>query len=111
MVRVLNRKSFRLPYVKPEKFSRILRLGLGYNSNKRSYYIKNYENIEKIMDTICEIIGEKISFLQICVLCGIDFSCSNCKYASLCQTRDLPLSCICSECLNTENLHHQYSKG
>ena len=95
---VLNKKSFKLPYMDKEKFILLLRLGL--ERNQSSFSIKNYNNIDKLVDTISSVLnGEKIVFLQSCLMCGKDFACSDCKYYDLCATRDLPFQCICSQCL------------
>ena len=97
---VLNKKSFKLPYIADkEKFSLILRLGLERTQNY-SYYIKNYNNIERLIDTISSILNEEeIVFLQSCQICGKDFACSVCKYYDSCATRNLPFECICPQCL------------
>jgi hypothetical protein len=95
---VLNKKSFKLPFVDREKFVLLLRLGL--DRNQGSYCIKNYNNVEKLVDTISSILNaEKITFLQTCSICGKDFPCSDCKYYESCATKDLPFHCVCPQCL------------
>ncbi|MDQ1279624.1 MAG: hypothetical protein QG670_886 [Thermoproteota archaeon] len=95
---VLNKKGFKLPYIDREKF--ILLMRLGCDRNQSSFYIKNYNNINRLVDTISGILdGEKVTFLQNCLTCGKDFACSDCKYCDLCTTRDLPFQCICPQCL------------
>ncbi len=105
----LNKKSFKLPFIDKERFILLLRLGLDYNRGQGSYYIKNYNNIEKLVDTISSILdAEKIMFLQSCILCGKDFPCSECKYYDLCATKDLPFHCVCPQCLKDGRLYEKY---
>lgn len=105
----LNKKSFKLPFVDKDKFVLLLRLGLDYNRGQGSYYIKNYNNIEKLLDTIANILNtEKITFLQNCILCGKDFPCTDCKYCDLCATKDLPFRCVCQQCLKDGRLYEKY---
>jgi hypothetical protein len=99
MVAVLNKKSFKLPRVEKEKFSLLIRLGLNYNRELAVFSIKSYNNIEKLMDTIAGILNTEVFFLQNCTRCGKDFPCSDCTYNDLCTTKDLPLSCVCPQCL------------
>lgn len=97
---VLNKKSFILPRIEKEKFIRLLRLGLEYNRDQGFYCLKRFDNIEKLIDTLSNILNvEKVLFLQNCLLCGKDFPCSDCDYANLCMTKDLPFQCVCSQCL------------
>lgn len=105
----LNKKSFKLPFVDKDKFVLLLRLGLDYNRGQGSYYIKNYNNIEKLLDTIANILNtEKITFLQNCILCEKDFPCTDCKYCDLCATKDLPFRCVCQQCLKDGRLYEKY---
>jgi len=104
---VLNKKSFKLPYMDKEKFLLLLRLGL--ERNQSSYCIKSYNNIEKLIDTISGTLnGEKIMFLQSCLICDKDFACSDCKYYELCATRDLPFQCVCPQCLKEGKPYAEY---
>jgi hypothetical protein len=107
---VLNKKSFKLPRVGKEKFVLLLRLGLDYNQG--SFCIKNYNNIEKLVDTISSILNvEKITFLQTCSICGKDFPCSDCKYYESCATKDLPFHCACPQCLKEGRLCQEYAEN
>ena len=96
----LNKKAFKLPRVEKEKFILLLRLGLEYNREQGTFCISSFNSVEKLIDTISGVLnGEKISFLQTCLICGKDFGCSDCKYSELCSTRDLPFQCVCPQCL------------
>jgi rubredoxin len=108
MVAVLNKKAFKLPRVEKEKFSLLIRLGLDYNREQGVYSIKSYNNIEKLMDTIAGILNTEVVFLQSCTRCGKDFSCGDCKYNELCTTKNLPLSCVCPQCLRDRKQFEEY---
>ena len=51
MAVVLNPKGFKLPRVEKEKFLLLIRLGLEYNQSEDLFSIKNYNNIEKLIET------------------------------------------------------------
>lgn len=106
---VLNKNCFRLPRVEKEKFVLLLRLGLEYNREKGYFSIKNYNNIDKLRDTLSEILKSEISFTQSCTICRKDFACSDCKYAELCSTKNLPFSCVCAQCLKEGKLSNRNS--
>ena len=98
---ILNKDSFKLPRVEREEFINLLKLGLGYNRNQDCYFISNYNNIGKLIDALANILNtDEIVFLQSCIICSKAFSCSNCKYADSCTTKNLPFECVCPQCLN-----------
>ena len=107
-MRLLKRISFKLPFIERDKFVKLIRLGVGYSRTRRSYFIKNYNDVEKIIDVISDILDEKISFLQTCILCGGNFPCSDCKYCDSCATKGLPLQCVCQNCLGNAELYDHY---
>ena len=99
----MNKKGFRLPRVEKEKFILLLHLGLEYNRVQGVFSVSNYNNIEKLMDTIANILNvEAVTFAQTCFSCGNDFPCNSCKYYELCDTRNLPFKCVCPQCLREE---------
>jgi len=108
MVLVLNPKAFKLPRVEKEKFVNIIRLGLDYDREKGVFSIKNYNNIERLLDTISTILGDEVVFQQTCTRCGRNFACSTCNYSELCTTKNLPFSCVCSQCLRERKQYEQY---
>jgi len=99
LVAVLNQKAFKLPRVEKEKFILLMHLGLDYNHEQGVFSIKSCNNIEKLMDTMASILGTEVVFLQSCIRCGKAFPCTDCKYNKLCTTKNLPLSCVCPQCL------------
>ena len=109
---VLNKKTFKLPHVEKEKFILLMRLGLNYKRDQGTYCINNYNNIEKLIDTLSNILNtEKVAFLQSCSLCGKDFPCDNCKYYDLCDTKNLPFHCVCPQCLRSRKPDEQMWKN
>lgn len=98
----LNKKCFKLPRIEREKFVSLMRIGLDYNRDKSVYSINSYNNIEKIIDALSDILKSPVLFLQSCTVCGKDFPCSECKYVDLCSTKNLPFSCVCTQCLTEE---------
>lgn len=96
---VLNKNGFRLPRVEREKFIQLMRLGLNYDRAQGIFCLANYNNIEKLQNSLADILKEEIAFAQTCVLCGKNFSCTNCKYYEACDTKNLPFTCVCPHCL------------
>ncbi len=108
MVIALNPKGFKLPRVEKEKFVLLIRLGLDYNRELGLFSIKNYNNIEKLIDAVSGILNTEVVFSQTCLRCGKDFPCSECKYTELCTTKDLPFTCVCPQCLQDKKQFEQY---
>ncbi len=105
---VLNKKAFKLPRVEKEKFMHLLNAGLDYNREQCLYSIKSYNDIEKLMDLINEILNTEVIFLQSCTQCGKDFPCGDCKYDELCTTKNLPFNCVCPQCLRDRKQFEKY---
>jgi hypothetical protein len=96
----LNKKAFRLPRLEKEKFVLLMRLGLNYDRASGLYSVVNCNNIEKLVEALSEILGDHdLNFTQTCFACGKDFPCNECRYYELCETRNLPFSCVCGKCL------------
>jgi hypothetical protein len=105
---VFNPKGFKLPRVEREKFVLLMNLGLDYNRERMLFSIKNCNCVEKLMDTLGGILGTDVVFLQSCTRCGKEFACADCKYIELCTTKNLPLSCVCPQCLNDRKQFEEY---
>ena len=108
MVTALNPRGFKLPRVEREKFIELMNLGLDYNRERAVFSVKNCNNIEKLMGVLAEILCGEVAFLQSCNRCGKDFACGDCRYQDLCATRDLPLTCVCPQCLRDKKQFEQY---
>jgi hypothetical protein len=108
MVAVLNKKGFKLPRVEKEKFMALINAGLSYNREQFLYSIKSCNDIENLMDLIRSILNSEVVFLQTCTRCGKDFPCKGCKYDDVCTTKNLPLSCVCSQCLHDRKQFEEY---
>lgn len=97
---VLNKNAFCLPRVEKEKFILLLRLGLNYDRVKGTFCISSYNNIDKLIDAIAEILKDSnICFMQRCTICNKDFPCQDCKYIEMCTSKNLPFHCVCPQCL------------
>jgi hypothetical protein len=108
---ILNKTSFKLPRVERDEFINLLKLGLGYNRNQGCYFISNYNNIGKLVDTLANILStDEIVFLQSCTICSKAFSCSDCKYSDFCTTKNFPFECVCPHCLNKETAESNIPK-
>jgi len=108
MAAILNPKGFKLPRVEKEKFILLMHLGLDYNREQGVFSVKSCNNIEKLMDTMSSILGTEVVFLQTCTRCGKAFSCSDCKYVDSCATKNLPLSCVCPQCLRERKQFEEF---
>jgi hypothetical protein len=105
---VLNKKAFKLPRVEKEKFVNLIHLGCDYNREQAVFSIKNYNDIEKLVETVSEILGTEVVFLQSCNRCGKDFPCKDCTYEEACTTKNQPFSCVCPKCLRDRKHFEQY---
>ena len=54
-MKVLNKKSSKLPFVERDIFGKLMRLGLDFDKRQGAYYVEDYNEVEKIID----IIGSK----------------------------------------------------
>ena len=104
----LNPKGFKLPRVEKEKFVLLIRLGLDYNRELGLFSIKNYNNVEKLIEALSGILNTEVVFCQTCSRCGRNFPCSECKYGDLCTSKDLPFSCVCPQCLRDRKHFEEY---
>ena len=108
---VLNKKAFKLPFMEREKYNLLLRLGLVYDRVKGTYCVANYNNIEKLADTLANILNvDEVAFTQTCAACDKDFPCSDCKYYDLCATKNLPFHCVCTQCLKEGRAYEDSDK-
>lgn len=110
---VLEKKCFKLPFVNSQTYGELMRLGLRYNREERSYSAIDLdrENADSVLELLSRILKDKVTFeetgsqaqnspvVQTCVICGRTFGCDVCRYFELCITRDVTSSCVCGRCL------------
>jgi hypothetical protein len=107
---ILSKKAFRLPRLEKDKFVLLLRLGLEYDRVNGTFCVSNFNNVEKLTDTLGEILKDKnVGFTQSCLICGRDFPCIECRYYEICETRNLPFKCICGGCLEEDKVIEEKS--
>ncbi len=112
-MKVLDKKSFKLPYVDSDTYRTLMRLGLRYDRQMRTYSAEDLEEdkAESVLELLAKILKEDVNFnqntslakpeqaVQKCLGCGKNFSCNECRYFELCETKNVSSSCICGTCL------------
>jgi hypothetical protein len=96
---VLNKKGFKLPRLEREKFVQLMRIGLEYDKDAGIFRVGNCNDIERLLVTLTELLHEPVGFTQSCTSCGKEFPCIECRYYELCETKNMPFSCVCGKCL------------
>lgn len=107
-MRILHKRRFRLPFIGREQFRELTKIGIRYQQG--FFFISNLNNVEKIMDSLSEILKEEVMFTQTCHICNNEVLCTECNYYDSCQSRNLPFHCICRTCSQQKNLYEQYIK-
>jgi hypothetical protein len=110
----LDKKGFKLPYVDSLTYRELLRLGLRYDRTQKTYSAEDLDSasMDSVLELLSKILQDKACFTQTtetvgntaraaqtCLVCRKQFPCQECRYYELCETRNLPLSCICGKCL------------
>ncbi len=108
MTVVLNSKGFKLPRMDRDKFVNLMHLGLAYDRNSQLFSFENYDNIEKVIDAVSDILRDEVVFQQTCVRCGKSFSCRGCNYYDACISKNMPFSCVCPQCLRDRKNFEEY---
>jgi hypothetical protein len=110
---VLSKKKFKLPFVDSHTYRELMRLGLQYNRQDRSYSAEdlNSANTDSVLELLSRILKDRVSFeqpeapakirpvKQTCITCDKSFQCNECRYFELCETKDSASSCVCGRCL------------
>lgn len=110
MVIVITRNGFKLPFMGKEKFIELMKAGLRYDGQTKTFHIENLEYLEKLKSLLSEQLKDEITFAQICFLCNSIHQCNICEYQNICRSRDVPTYCICGKCLHKPNLYGLYLK-
>jgi hypothetical protein len=105
-MKTLHKRRFKLPFIGTEQFRELMQIGVSYRQG--FFYISNLNNVEKIVDSLSEILKEEIGFIQTCNICDKEFLCTECKYYESCPSKNLPFNCICKTCSQQKNLYEQY---
>lgn len=107
-MKVIATEGFKLPFVGKEKFLELMKAGIGYDRENRSFFLKDLENIDMVKGLLRSIIKDDIVFTQRCFICKTPFTCKSCSYEKGCCTSDLPLYCICKSCRAKPDLYDKY---
>jgi hypothetical protein len=100
---ILNKQRFRLPYLGKEGFRELQRIGIGYRGGV--FYIRDFNNAEKIAVSLSNMLNEDVIFTQTCLICQEEFQCLECKFNLSCPSRDLPFICVCKKCYRIKDLY------
>lgn len=107
-MRVVTKEGFKLPFLGKDKFIELMRIGLGYDKGRGVFFVSSLENLEKIKSTLTQIFGEEVAFAQTCYICNRAFSCAECDLAEICETANIPMTCVCLGCRGKGNLYELY---
>jgi len=127
-MKTLSGRGFKLPYVPNETFRELMRIGVGYRKEGRTYYIRNRSNVDGITALVSRILGEEVSFTEvsptpetvpkICVICDRQLRCEDCGFAEECDLKGVesrPESredgggfCLCEGCLRDPAFFEKY---
>jgi hypothetical protein len=108
-MRTLHKRRFKLPFIGRERFRELAKMGVSYQQG--FFFISNLNNVEKIVDSLSEILKEEVIFTQTCHICNSEFLCTDCNYYGACPSRNLPFHCICKTCFQQKNCYEQYIQG
>ncbi len=110
MTRIITKDGIKLPFMGRDKFIELMRLGLGYDRQTRTFHIADFEHIDHVKATLTEILRDEVKIAQTCVLCRKFITCSECEYYHICGSPDIPAYCICQKCYSTPDLYERYVK-
>ena len=100
MVIVITKSGIKLPYTGKEKFIELMRLGLKYDRETRTFYIENVNNATQLKTVLEELLKDKIVLEQKCLVCDRNFSCEECEFINTCKSTAIPSYCVCSNCVS-----------
>jgi hypothetical protein len=112
-MKVLEKKGFKLPYVDSQTYRELMRLGLRYDRQLKSYSAEDLDtaNADSVLAVLSRILHDEVCFeqskvpvqnrqaAQTCIICGKNFQCNECRYLELCETKNVSSSCVCGKCL------------
>ncbi len=117
-MKVLDKKGFKLPYVDMQTYRELMRNGLRYDRQLRSYSAEELDETRTndVLSLLSKILREQVCFeepkksvssnvvSQSCLICSKHFQCNECRYFELCETKNVPSSCICGKCFEEGKL-------
>jgi hypothetical protein len=111
-MKVLDKKAFKLPYVDSQTYRELMRLGLQYDREQKTYSAEELDSDNAaVLQLLSRILHEEVCFeeknvgsqptliSQTCTVCGKTFRCNECRYYELCETKSTSSSCVCGKCL------------
>jgi len=107
---LITKGGFKLPFMGKDRFIELMRLGLGYDRQSRTFFIEDVERAQELRGILSEILGEEVNFGQTCTICNSTFSCADCKFYESCPSRDVPLHCVCPTCYAKPNFDKLYAQ-
>jgi len=107
-MKIITGEGFKLPFVGKETFLDLMKTGIGYDKEDRTFYLKNVENIREVKEVLRNILRDDVTFAQRCFICKVPFPCTSCSHEKTCSTSDIPLYCICNSCRKRTDLYDLY---
>ncbi len=119
-MKTLSKDGFKLPFIGKDKFSELMRMGVGYDRKNRIFFLRSKANTEIIKKILGDILKEDVEFetpalskFQTCYLCKTQITCKKCEYYENCPTREQPfgetgLYCMCPACENKKESYLLY---
>ena len=101
-----HKQRFKLPFIGRERFRELTKMRVSYQQG--FFFISNLNNVEKIVDSLSEILKEEVMFIQTCHICDREFLCTECNNYDSCPSKNLPFHCICKTCSQQKNIYEQY---
>lgn len=121
-MKTLSKDGFKLPFIGKDKFSEIMRMGVGYDRKRRLFFLRSKANTEIIKKILSDILKDDVEFetpalskTQTCYLCTTQIVCKECEYYLYCPTREQPfnetgLYCMCTACQKNEESYLLYTQ-
>lgn len=119
-MKVIQRDGFKLPFVGKDKFVELMRSGVGYNRDTRTFYIRSSAELERVKLVLSKILNDDVKIIpeeveekpvtleQTCFLCGKNFPCKTCEFFDECPTKEISSFCVCPECQKKSDGYEQY---
>jgi len=95
MKKVLVGGWFTLPRLSREDFSLLMRQGVKYD-REMGFRIEPETDLESAVRTIRSAVGEEVSLVLRCFVCGRD-ACDGCPYLETCDRTKVSSMCLCGE--------------